>query len=117
MNEHDNKMHADRRWRQLARSDEVPAGRIVDVADGQDQVLWRSEAGTVVLCEARCPHLFSHFGVDGYVDGENLICAAHGWRFATDGTATDRNGECARPVRTWTVHDDGTSIRTRASTD
>ncbi len=31
--------------------------------------------------EARCPHEWSHLGAEGVVDGPEIVCAAHFWRF------------------------------------
>lgn len=101
MNSADDHGHPAPKWRRIVRSDQLPAGTIVEIDDGDKQIVWRAETGEVTACEARCPHLFSHFAVDGYVSGQHLVCAAHGWRFAVDGTASDRNDEPMRAVRVW----------------
>lgn len=68
---------------------EVAPGQIVDAVHGDlDLVVWRTSDGEPCVMEARCPHQWSHLGAEGVVDGPEIVCAAHFWRFATDGTGT-----------------------------
>lgn len=61
-------------------------GQIVEAtADGLDLVVWRSASGRPCVMEARCPHQWSHLGGEGVVDGEELVCLTHLWRFGPDG--------------------------------
>lgn len=49
-----------------------------------DIAVWRSVSGVVNAWENRCPHRgmrLSH----GFVRGESLACAYHGWHYNTDG--------------------------------
>ena len=46
--------------------------------------------GEGFLC-ARCPHQWSHLAAEGVVDGDELVCAAHFWRFDVDGRGTKLN--------------------------
>jgi phenylpropionate dioxygenase-like ring-hydroxylating dioxygenase large terminal subunit len=68
----------------------VPVGRIVAARDGARPVaVARLESGTVVVVDDTCPHdggLIS----DGYVEGELLVCARHGWQLRAC------NGSCER---------------------
>jgi nitrite reductase/ring-hydroxylating ferredoxin subunit len=41
--------------------------------------------------DARCPHQWSYLAGEGLVDGEELVCAAHFWRFDRQGRGTKRN--------------------------
>jgi len=41
--------------------------------------------GALSACDARCPHQWSHLAGAGVVDGEELVCLSHFWRFDTDG--------------------------------
>lgn len=59
----------------------------VDV-DGAELVLWRSASGSLVACDARCPHQWSHLAEVGAVDGEELVCLSHFWRFDAHGFGT-----------------------------
>jgi phenylpropionate dioxygenase-like ring-hydroxylating dioxygenase large terminal subunit len=40
------------------------------------------------VSDAFCPHLGAHLGHGGYVDGCELVCPFHGWRYGTDGANT-----------------------------
>lgn len=79
-------------WIVLCRSDEVPSGGILAVEHGhRDLVVWRTFDGRPVVCDARCPHQWSHLGADGVVDGDELVCSAHFWRFDVEGRGTKLN--------------------------
>ena len=68
---------------------EVAEGQIVDAAHGDlDLVVWRTFAGEACVMEARGPHQWSHRGAEGVVDGPEIVCAAHFWRFDTAGRGT-----------------------------
>ena len=74
-------------WVEVAQG--VDAGQIVDVTHGDlDLVVWRTFDGEPCVMEARCPHQWSHLGAEGVVDGPEIVCAAHFWRFDTSGTGT-----------------------------
>lgn len=68
----------------------VPVGRIVAARDGARPVaVARLASGTLVVVDDNCPHdggLIS----DGYVEGELLVCARHGWQLRAC------NGRCER---------------------
>lgn len=53
--------------------------------------MWRTAAGKVVVCDARCPHQWSHLALEGEVRGEELVCTAHFWRFDVDGVGVKLN--------------------------
>ena len=55
---------------------------------GQELVLFRTEDGTAALFDAYCPHLGAHLGHGGKVDGGDLVCPFHGWKFGLDGACT-----------------------------
>jgi phenylpropionate dioxygenase-like ring-hydroxylating dioxygenase large terminal subunit len=75
-------------WRDVASSAEVPVSGVLSLeVDGEEIVVWRSAAGELAACDARCPHQWAHLGASA-VDGEELVCLSHFWRFATDGTAS-----------------------------
>jgi phenylpropionate dioxygenase-like ring-hydroxylating dioxygenase large terminal subunit len=76
-------------WRVVASSSDVVSGGVVTVEiDGDEIVLWRSDSGAVGACDARCPHQWAHLGAVGAIDGEELVCLSHFWRFAVDGRAS-----------------------------
>jgi nitrite reductase/ring-hydroxylating ferredoxin subunit len=72
-------------------ADCVASQRVVPVeVDGDEFVLWRARDGHVCTAPRRCPHL-DHDLAEGYVDGDELVCAGHGWAFDGDGNAFKRN--------------------------
>lgn len=68
----------------------VPVGRIVAARDGARPVaVARLESGELVVVDDNCPHdggLISN----GYVEGDLLVCARHGWQLRAC------NGRCER---------------------
>ena len=74
-------------WHVVASSEAVPVGGVlgIEVAD-HEVVLWRTTSGELNACDARCPHQWAHLGSAGVVDGAELVCLSHFWRF--DGTGS-----------------------------
>jgi phenylpropionate dioxygenase-like ring-hydroxylating dioxygenase large terminal subunit len=63
----------------MERHIDVPVGRIIAVRDrGRDLAVARLASGRVVVVDDVCPHDGGPIS-DGYVDGEVLVCARHGW--------------------------------------
>jgi 3-ketosteroid 9alpha-monooxygenase subunit A len=56
---------------------------------GKDYVLFRGEEGTATLLAAHCPHLGAHLGYGGRVEGNEIICPFHAWRFSSSGRCTE----------------------------
>jgi 3-ketosteroid 9alpha-monooxygenase subunit A len=48
-------------------------------------VWWRDERGEAHVMDAFCPHLGAHLGHGGSVDGDNIVCPFHGWKFDAEG--------------------------------
>ena len=92
-------------WIDVTESERLASGQIVmvDREDG-DIVVWRTTAGKVVACDARCPHQWSHLGTAGAVDGEEIVCLSHFWRFDQEGTGSKLSAAGRR--------DEKSSIRT-----
>jgi len=73
-------------WIDVLASDDVEPGAVVGVDVGGERcVLWRSATGILAACDARCPHQWSDLAHEGVVDGEELVCLTHFWRFDTAG--------------------------------
>lgn len=78
-------------WVRVATSDAVRPGLVV-ADDEHDVVVWRpSSGGLPCVMDARCPHQWSHLAVEGVVDGDELVCAAHFWRFDRAGRGAKLN--------------------------
>ena len=76
---------------------EVPPGGIAEATlAGEDLVVWRTGSGVPCVSEARCPHQWSHLAHEGVVDGEELLCLTHFWRFTTDGAGWKENADGRR---------------------
>lgn len=99
---------APRGWYQIAQAEDLPPGTVRPLHYfGRDLVLWRAEAGGIQLADAFCPHLGSHLGYGGAVEGNTIVCPFHGWRFDQEGTNvaipySDRTNARAR-LTTWPV--------------
>lgn len=50
---------------------------------------WRDEAGAVHVQDAFCPHLGAHLGHGGHVEGCEIVCPFHGWKYDAEGRNTD----------------------------
>ena len=72
-------------------TDALAAGevRALEVG-GEEFVVWRGDDGAVRGAPRRCPHL-DHDLAEGYVTGNELVCAGHGWAFDGCGHAFKRN--------------------------
>lgn len=76
-------------WYAVAFSDELLPGRVLTRRlAGQDLVLYRTRSGQAAAIDAYCPHLGAHFGYGGTVEGEDIRCPFHGFRFGLDGVCT-----------------------------
>ena len=63
-------------------SESLAPGSILTIElEGREIVVWRSDSGGLGAVDARCPHQWAHLGSVGAVDGEDLVCLSHFWRF------------------------------------
>lgn len=77
-------------WFQLGWSQDFPAGVVVPLHYfNQDLVAYRGASGSVHLFDAYCPHLGAHLGYGGKVDGDDIVCPFHAWRFDCEGCNID----------------------------
>ncbi|MCB0977932.1 MAG: Rieske 2Fe-2S domain-containing protein [Acidimicrobiales bacterium] len=77
-------------WFAVAESHEVEVGQSkAAYYFAQHLVLWRDEEGTAHVQDAFCPHLGAHLGHGGKVEGCEIACQFHGWKFDCDGVNTD----------------------------
>jgi nitrite reductase/ring-hydroxylating ferredoxin subunit len=79
-------------WVTVASIDDVERGEVITVnAEPHELVVWRSYEGVLCAMDARCPHQWSHLATEGVVDGEELVCRAHFWRFDACGHGSKIN--------------------------
>ena len=65
----------------------VPVGAVIAARDGARPVaVARLGSGTLVVVEDECPHDGGRIS-DGYVEGELLVCARHGWELVAPARA------------------------------
>lgn len=71
----------------------VPAGAVVAAREGARPVaVARLASGRLVVVEDVCPHDGGRIS-DGFVEGERLVCARHGWELEPC------DGRCVRAAR------------------
>lgn len=77
-------------WFQVAWSKDLRTGDVKPLKYfGQDLVLFRTQAGDVKVLDAFCPHMGAHLGAGGVVEGNDIKCPFHAWKFDGDGKCTD----------------------------
>jgi nitrite reductase/ring-hydroxylating ferredoxin subunit len=77
-------------WFQVAFPGDIAPGEVTALEYwGRELVLWRDSSGTFHLQDAYCPHLGAHLAYGGTVDGDELACPFHGWKF--DGAGVCQN--------------------------
>jgi 3-ketosteroid 9alpha-monooxygenase subunit A len=83
--------HFARGWHIVLFSRELPAGEVRALRYfGRDLVAWRGASGEVSVLDAYCPHLGAHLASDGgRVQGDQIACPFHGWRFDSHGRCVD----------------------------
>ena len=75
------------------RADGLRIGSVIAARIGARRVaVARLGSGRLVVVDDVCPHDGGRIS-DGFVDGELLICARHGWELAP------RNGRCERACK------------------
>jgi len=73
---------------------DVPVGAIVRARQaGRVVAVARLESGRTVVLEDRCPHDGGRIS-DGWVEGEHIVCARHGWELDADGRRCPGRPEC-----------------------
>jgi len=97
-------------WAALAFSDELSIGEVIPTrAYGRDLVLFRGEDGRPAVLDAYCPHMGAHLGHGGEIDGVDIVCPFHGWRWSPEGTCVGDSSSRARPpsarISSWPTRD------------
>jgi len=76
-------------WYRAVFSEELAVGEVKPLHFlKRDLVAWRDESGAAHVMDAYCPHLGAHLGYGGRVEGCELVCPFHWWRWGADGRNT-----------------------------
>lgn len=79
-----------RGWYLIAWSRDLETGEVKPLHYfGRDYVIFRGEDGNAILLDAHCPHLGAHLGYGGRVEGNDIICPFHAWRFGASGRCVE----------------------------
>jgi len=87
-----------RGWFVVAEGDKATKKPIPLRYFGKDLIMYRGESGRVVVMDAYCPHMKTHLAknetsyvvMDGkQVDGDDIRCPYHGWKFGPDGVCNE----------------------------
>lgn len=88
-----------RGWFMVATATEVTETPIAVRYFGQDMVMYRGkQSGKVFMIEAYCPHMGTHLAKNTtsyvvtdneHVQGDNIRCPYHAWRFGPDGKCNE----------------------------
>lgn len=80
---------------------------------GENLVLARTEGGNVLLVQERCPHRSASL-LYGFVEGEMIRCAYHGWLYNAAGECVERPFEstkasrvCKKMIDSYATHECG----------
>lgn len=77
-------------WFQVAWSDELTSGKSTPLFFfDRHLAAWRDDNGEAHVWDAFCPHLGAHMGVRAQIEGDEIICPLHRWRYDASGTCID----------------------------
>jgi 5,5'-dehydrodivanillate O-demethylase len=80
-------------WQPVYHSVDLKPGRPVTIRImSQDFTLYRGESGQAHLLDARCPHRGTQLS-SGWIEGDDLRCFYHGWKFASNGACIEQPAE------------------------
>lgn len=108
-----------RGWFVVAEAKEVTNRPLAVRYFGQDLVLYRGESGKAYMVDAYCPHMGTHLAKNDssyvvqdhvHVEGDNIRCPYHAWRFGPDGRCNQIPYSkapipAAAKIRTWKVEE------------
>ena len=109
-----------RGWFLVAESKDVTSEPMSVRFFGQDLVLYRGEqSGNAYMVDAYCPHMGTHLGKNKssyvvqdkiHVEGDNIRCPYHAWRFGPDGKCNEIPYSkapipSAAKIRTWKLEE------------
>jgi 5,5'-dehydrodivanillate O-demethylase len=97
-------------WHPIMRADDLPAGRTKPIRlMSEDFTLYRGESNAVHLVAFRCAHRGTQLST-GWVEGDEIRCFYHGWKYDGNGQCTEQPAEpepfCSRiKIRSYPVQE------------
>ncbi|WP_338889102.1 Rieske 2Fe-2S domain-containing protein [Rhodococcus sovatensis] len=93
-------------WFQIGWSADLEVGAVTPLRYfGQDLVAYRAASGRLVVLSAYCEHLGANMAYGGAVQGEDIECPFHNWRWSPEGRNTcipyQKATNRIRKVGTW----------------
>lgn len=80
-------------WQPIYVSDKLPCNKAAPLRIlGEDFTLYRGASGRPYLIASRCAHRAALLST-GWVEGEQIRCLYHGWRYSGDGQCTEQPAE------------------------
>ncbi|MFT4518389.1 MAG: 3-ketosteroid 9alpha-monooxygenase subunit A [Halioglobus sp.] len=77
-------------WFRVSESKDLEAGEVKTVRYlGQEFVLFRGEDGQANVVDPYCAHLGAHLGYGGAVEGNDIRCPFHHWKYDGGGQCVD----------------------------
>lgn len=95
-------------WFQIGWSADLAVGAVKPMRFfGRDLVAYRTEDGLLVVLNAYCEHLGAHLGHGGTVQGDDIQCPFHAWRWSPKGRNTcipyQQTTNRVRRIGAWTT--------------
>ena len=89
-------------WMPVMRAEDLPKGHAKPIrVMSEDFALYRGESGQAQVIDYRCPHRGAQMHL-GWVEGDDIRCVYHGWKFDCTGQCNEQPAEeagFARKVR------------------
>ena len=80
-------------WQPIRRAEDLSPGRAMPIrVMGEGFTLYRGQGGGVHLLEFRCAHRGAQLSI-GKVEGEELRCLYHGWKYDGEGKCVEQPAE------------------------
>jgi 5,5'-dehydrodivanillate O-demethylase oxygenase subunit len=80
-------------WQPIFRAEDLPVGRALPRRfASEDFTLYRGESGQPHAVAFRCAHRGTQLST-GWVEGDELRCFYHGWKYGPDGQCTEQPAE------------------------
>jgi 5,5'-dehydrodivanillate O-demethylase len=80
-------------WHPIFVGRDIASGHVKPIRIlGEDLTLYRGASGTPHIVARRCPHRGVYLSL-GFVEGEHIQCAYHGWRFTPEGQCVAQPAE------------------------